>query len=859
MKNTSIINRLRVYVQNIIATIISLFWRRRQTELANTGKAAPEKKQPASKQQADEIYWCHTAHHGVSPVPRAFLARGRSDTGAEFSVFQCSDTSCRQFVAAVIRKDAREKSWILFRGHNYRLRPEHRPNPGMRAARATLAVMCISVLLLGCGKNYKTIVAPDEGITKNSAVEIDGRLADGGKVRKIYVDATGHQVAEFTTGSNQVKNGTVRIGGGNAIDLRTDKATGEILASGTFIPIESQVAYIADKWAGKGLALFGIAAILAAIAFRRFLGFRAAAPFIPVLAALALALITAYCTHDFLVPSVQEFQAKIHASKMADISNENPQPPSGGEWTDKIRGIEKETVAFLSTPADNARLLAFLAVFVVALPVFAVLISWLFRKLACQPMAASLFLLLVIVNGVNGAPAKRENIEAAIRKTESIVLRAEELSADARRLDKAGLKEQAQTSAVRAYFLCDQAAQAEDGNLPEIDSLSAWGTSAQTKTGMRARFSSTAQRRATIEDALAEIAGATTNSLPQIYLLQRADVKNQIRAGDTDETRLLAQLSALAKIPQSLVRERVVSLRNVDRVTFEAGKIRLPNGQILAVANDAVSDTTVKGDQKTASDLADLRRNQAELQGGLAKLRRDQLAAANRPLPEVRVVVITNEVRVEKLVTAPVLPPRIEYITNTIVATVTNTTIAAAISPPPVEPVRTQPVLAETNFAPAETAADAHSGPMPVPALKHEKSVLKIDKTALYIGGLIVVVGFVVVASLMTTGRSRVLQIAENGKTLEPFEMHSTDDVLVLESVPRVGHRSQVDGKPSIRTTWRGSVLDPGNESVTVNDSPIEKPKILRPGDRFTAVNGETGTRTFDFLGCDQINEAVEA
>jgi len=58
-------------------------------------------------------------------MPREHFGIGFTESGKPFSVFQCG--RCGSFVAAVIKNGNPEASWILFRGYNYRPRPEHRP------------------------------------------------------------------------------------------------------------------------------------------------------------------------------------------------------------------------------------------------------------------------------------------------------------------------------------------------------------------------------------------------------------------------------------------------------------------------------------------------------------------------------------------------------------------------------------------------------------------------------------------------------------------------------------------------------------------------------------------------------------
>ena len=56
-------------------------------------------------------------------------------------------------------------------------------------------VIALAIFLTACNKSYKAILADNEG-TPN-AVAIDGR-PDSGKVKRVYVDASGRRVVEFT-------------------------------------------------------------------------------------------------------------------------------------------------------------------------------------------------------------------------------------------------------------------------------------------------------------------------------------------------------------------------------------------------------------------------------------------------------------------------------------------------------------------------------------------------------------------------------------------------------------------------------------------------------------------------------------
>jgi hypothetical protein len=525
---------------------------------------------------------------------------------------------------------------------------EHKMKQLIRHTLNTLVAVGLIILVVGCNKSYRTVLGPEENITQSSSVEIDGR-SDAGKIKRIYTDSRGQRVAEFTAGSEALRQGTIRVRGNDVIALRTENATGQPLGAGTFIPVESNLTFAAKKWGTSALAILAVAAVAAVICLRRFLAFQAAAPFIPILIAAGLALLTAYSAHGFVVPAIKELQTKIHpASPPATVQN-GAQTMAAGGWNEKARSIENQVVEFLRTPADAARLLAFLAMFLITLPVYACLISWLFRKLRYRPAVCGLLLLAALPGAANAASVKREDVETSLGKVEALALRAEELGAEARRLDKAGLKDQAQVYAARAYFSCDRAADIEDVPAKQIASISAWRASSETKATFQSRLLSSAQRRAGVEDALAEIAGAITNSLTRIYLIERANVKSRIRAGDTDEERLIGQLLALSRVPQSLVREHVVSLQNLDRLTFEAGKIRLPDGQVITLSDNKPSpEPKRQEDGKTAADLARLQNEQGELQAQVAELRRTQ-QDTNRTVP--RTIIVTNIV--ERLMPAP--------------------------------------------------------------------------------------------------------------------------------------------------------------------------------------------------------------
>src|SRR5689334_9316827 len=104
--------------------------------------------------------------------------------------------------------------------------------------------LALSVCVLsGCNKRYNTVVSPDEGITKNSAVTVDGQRA--GEVKQVQVK-DGQLVAEFDvdrSAEGQIRQGIVRVRSGNVVDLRTTTvdANAQPLPAGAFIPVQSPI------------------------------------------------------------------------------------------------------------------------------------------------------------------------------------------------------------------------------------------------------------------------------------------------------------------------------------------------------------------------------------------------------------------------------------------------------------------------------------------------------------------------------------------------------------------------------------------------------------------------------------------
>ena len=644
----------------------------------------------------------------------------------------------------------------------------------------------------------------------------------------------------------------VRVTGGNAIQLRTDQATGRPLRSGDYIRAESNLAVAAKTWGTKALAIIAVAAVLGVICLRRFLAFKAAAPFVPILAAVVLALVTAYAAHGAFVPFVRDFVLKSQAN--AQLQSQQPASSEAG-WVGKAQGLEKQFAGFLRTPTDAPRLLSFVLSFVLALPIFACLIAWLFRKLACQPTVCGLLLLVALQSALNAAPGQpgvfytRDFLKDEQRVCSQSLSEVERNLAAASRLLDANLSS-APEHLVRALFLNDLVGIRLEGQPDRIAQLkSSFGyTRSEEQRRLSAVYADLRQQLQTAQlDAakLAERCAAGTNvtTILQVFQARQTDYRNLIRAGVTDAKTILEDC----------------------------------NRQLIQFAQARKEEPKPQEDERTRDELARLQQEQTQLQSQLATLRLAQdEAAAQRPLSP-QVLVVTNEVRIETLVPTPAPPPKIEYVTNVLVITnqtevpsqneavsqtLTATTNVAAVGSTNGAPASVLPPvdLTTSGVTSAPVGADPKAKVIPLPVItKARGPVFALNKTTLYVVGLILVAGFVWVALIMSGRRAHVLQLAQDGKPLEPFEIGSADDVVVLESVPRVEHRSQVDGQPSIRATWLGSILYPGRAAVAVNDTPVEKPKRLRAGDRVTAATSATESRTFDFLGCDSITESVEA
>jgi len=244
-----------------------------------------------------------------------------------------------------------------------------------------VVMVLISISLFRGRSEIKILVSADEPpIRPGALVELDQRVA--GKVLNVVTEH-GEQVAACRLDKyawRAMRQGVIRIPGKNFVDMRSENATGPQLHSGDFIPTESELGHTAKKWRGSGLALIGLGFIIVASAFARFLFARAVNHVIPVASAVALAVTGAYLVHPLFLPAVE----KAYGWGKSERSVIDKSPPFTllDTTLGQVRVAEKDVVAFVSTPVDAPRLGAFFLVFIVALPISTLLVTFVFRKLS---------------------------------------------------------------------------------------------------------------------------------------------------------------------------------------------------------------------------------------------------------------------------------------------------------------------------------------------------------------------------------------------------------------------------------------------------------------------------------------------
>ncbi|MCI0538207.1 MAG: hypothetical protein L0Z50_23620 [Verrucomicrobiales bacterium] len=749
----------------------------------------------------------------------------------------------------------------------------------------TLVAAGAMFLIVGCGKSYNATIGPDEGITKGSPVlagthEVPTRKV--GEVRGVQVHDGQLQSAFVVDKSfaSEMREGVVRVRHQGAIELRMDLATGAPMKPGAYIPLTSTFSVTAKRWSKYTPLILGGAALVAVICFLKLLLLRAAGPWIPLILVFSLAFVTAYLTHAAFLPLTQSVHAKFSSDASA-------RPATQADTEDgKVRQAEKSFIRYVSNPVDAPRLLAFLAIFVASLVPYALLVSWLRRKLSCPAVACAVALLAALpIGSATAAPVtsvKRDDVQREIEAVEALTLRAEQLATEARRLAKAGLPLPSQTVAVRAYFLTDRAAEAEAANIGRIGMVSTWRMSADTKAAFRARYQTAAQRRAAIEDDIANTAATTTNSnnILRLYLLQREHIKARIRKGDSDEERLikdLAKLSGTSAMASPLIAAGALTIDTDYRV--ENGNIILPNGEVLALGVTRVPATNQEpSEAKNTADIARLKREQQELQGAITELRRATEQTNSAPSVEhLKVLIVTNIV--EKAIPVQ-LPSKIEFVTNTVFLPLKtentespgqdsltnfqnsattesgNTSEGGDIAPDTSNPDRSLMVAParepETSSGKELSTSNTSTGSQRLFRWPHGNAYV------LLLGGLflLLVSAALVVSAVRRKGPFEIElgQIEENGIQAHRFTLDN-GECLVLKNRPSIEMKDE-SSETVIATNWRGvALLHPGtSQEVSLNGDPVHRPRALNPGDELRLQEQDT-ERTFVFRGVSQVED----
>lgn len=138
--------------------------------------------------------------------------------------------------------------------------------------------------------------------------------------------------------------------------------------------------------------------------------------------------------------------------------------------------------------------------------------------------------------------------------------------------------------------------------------------------------------------------------------------------------------------------------------------------------------------------------------------------------------------------------------------------------------------------------------------------ILVAGKAALPWIGLICVFGLCAgIYAFLTAARTGTVQLAVDGKVLEPIEITSKEDAITLEAQPLVKTKADVADKAHLSATWLGTILRPGQQTVTINDLPAAKACRIKRGDTIRVQNGGAVLHQFDFLGWDRNSATAEA
>jgi hypothetical protein len=510
----------------------------------------------------------------------------------------------------------------------------------------------------------------------------------------------------------------------------------------------------------------------------------------------------------------------------------------------------------------------------------------------------------------NAAPVKRQEVEAEIREVETLVTQAEEHAAQARRLAKAGLFLPAQIAGVRAEFACDRTAYAETKNLGNVDRLSTW-TRAETKAVFRSRYHDASQRRARVEDAVADVAPTATKTderLIALYLSQREPIKSRIREGKLNDDQLLKDLSALARFPATLIQQKLLTIDNVSEVKLDGTNIRLPNGQILSLGTDSNPATKPTDAPKPSTIVTQVVpvTAQADISMQLGLLRQQQsniqadisIIKTNRPLatpPGTRSVSVHRDNPTLNKAGPPLMSVR-PTVTNNMAEKVAMTNgpntaaqsstrrLAADIAVAVPTNAESGTLLTKSSIA-AAPPAHTNNAPGKTATLEEPSDTTRTNASVVQSGAIdrgqsggttrltetassmrrvqalvaILIVGVMVVFLAVFFGmRIRddepfVITLRVDGRERE-FDLEAGRDAVFLGTEVFCAEQNSPHPCPRLTIKRKGAILHPprggpsAEGNIRVNGTPVSNPCVLQPGDVITLARANQPDQSIKFL-----------
>ncbi len=697
----------------------------------------------------------------------------------------------------------------------------------------SLIILCVAALAIsGCTKSYKTVIDGDP-IGKGAPVEINDHQ-DAGKVTRVFVDDAGHRIAQFTVNRSTeglIREGIVHIRNGSVLQLRTDLATGPVLAAGSLIPTQSKLGFAVKKWGSSREALVTLAAAGAVICLCIVFAWRFARGLISLFLAIVLAAVTAYAASPLVLPIAQKIQQQVQSSSASASIGQNPGfAPSG--WADKLKAVESDFANFLCTSPDAPRLVALLITFGVTFPIFA----WLFRKITAPRMVCPLLILFAFPNVLTAAPEQTGVYYSRQFLIDEQSFCSRSLSEVDRNLDDATRLLDANLPGtpddlVRALFLGDLVEIRLEGEPDRIARLK-WSfgyVRAQERQEFNAVYAELSQRLQTEEiraATLCQHCNAATKALTVLreYQANQDHFRSLARAGLSDPQAVLDECSR--------------------KLTQEA---QATNAQ-----------PKVEDGGKTAAELARVQRQQAELQAQMADFRRSQQLKPLAPAPSPpRTIFVTNEIvrTIEKPVPTPVFLTK----TNTERVFVTNTVVAAASQRPNSVSTAENASPPIPSVAVVGHAATSSNGYAPnTPAVRSENVITRMIPIVGTVA-LTALICAVVIVAFRNKGPFEIelCKAGTTGVEANTFTLEN-GECLVLNEHPKVETNADSLG-PRIRVNWRGiPVLCPDSaQAVWLNGLAIVRPQKIKPGDEIR-ISSDNLEHTFVFRGCSMMENEFQ-